>query len=43
MTATEAEGAPKVSERYFEDFRLGERFVSAGMTMTEAEIGRAHV
>jgi acyl dehydratase len=27
-----------VSDRYFEDFKVGERFVSAGMTMTEAGI-----
>jgi len=38
MTEQEAEGAPEVSDRYFEDFRLGERFISAGMTMTEAGI-----
>jgi acyl dehydratase len=25
-----------VSDRYFEDFKIGERFVSGGMTMTEA-------
>jgi len=27
-----------VGDRYFEDFRVGERFVSGGMTMTEAGI-----
>jgi acyl dehydratase len=27
-----------VSDRYFEDFRVGERFVSGGMTVTEAGI-----
>ena len=27
-----------MSDRYFEDFKVGERFVSAGMTMTEAGI-----
>jgi hypothetical protein len=27
-----------VSDRYFEDFRVGERFVSGGMTATEAGI-----
>jgi acyl dehydratase len=27
-----------VSDRYYEDFRLGERFVSGGMTLTEAGI-----
>lgn len=27
-----------MTERYFEDFRRGERFVSGGMTMTEAGI-----
>ena len=26
-----------MSDRYFEDFKLGERFVSGGMTMTESE------
>jgi acyl dehydratase len=31
-------GAHAVSDRYFEDFKLGERFVSAGMTITEAGI-----
>jgi acyl dehydratase len=32
-----------VSDRYFEDFKIGERFVSGGMTLTEAnmiEFGR---
>ncbi len=27
-----------MSDRYFEDFKVGERFVSAGMTMSEANI-----
>jgi len=27
-----------VSDRYFEDFKVGDRFTSAGMTMTEAGI-----
>jgi acyl dehydratase len=27
-----------VSDRYFEDFKLGERFVSGGLTLTEAGI-----
>ena len=27
-----------MSDRYFEDFKVGERFVSAGMTLTEASI-----
>ena len=27
-----------MSDRYFEDFKLGERFVSGGLTMTEAGI-----
>ena len=27
-----------MSDRYYEDFRLGERFVSGGMTLTEAGI-----
>jgi acyl dehydratase len=27
-----------VSDRYFEDFKVGDRFVSGGMTMTEAGI-----
>jgi acyl dehydratase len=27
-----------VSDRYFEDFKIGDRFVSSGMTMTEAGI-----
>ena len=27
-----------MSDRYFEDFRVGERFVSGGMTVTEAGI-----
>ncbi len=27
-----------MSDRYFEDFKVGERFVSAGLTMTEAGI-----
>jgi acyl dehydratase len=27
-----------VSERYFEDFKVGERFVSSGMTMAEANM-----
>ena len=27
-----------MSDRYFEDFKLGERFVSGGMTLTEAGI-----
>ena len=27
-----------VSDRYFEDFKVGERFVSGGLTMTEAGI-----
>jgi len=27
-----------VTDRYFEDFKLGERFISGGMTLTEAAI-----
>ena len=27
-----------MSDRYFEDFKVGDRFVSGGMTMTEAGI-----
>jgi len=27
-----------VTDRYFEDFKLGERFISGGMTLTEASI-----
>ncbi len=27
-----------MSDRYFEDFKVGERFVSGGMTLTEASI-----
>jgi acyl dehydratase len=38
MIEQEAEGAPIVSDRYFEDFKVGERYVSAGLTMTEAGI-----
>src|SRR6266481_5300343 len=32
------EGVGSVSDRYYEDFKVGERFVSGGMTMTEAGI-----
>lgn len=35
---TSPEGSPTVSDRYFEDFKVGERFVSGDMTMTEAGI-----
>ena len=31
-------GAGPVTDRYFEDFKKGERFISGGMTMTEAGI-----
>jgi acyl dehydratase len=31
-------GADFVSDRYYEDFKVGDRFVSGGMTMTEAGI-----
>jgi acyl dehydratase len=29
---------PPVNDRYFEDFKVGDRFVSGGMTLTEAAI-----
>jgi acyl dehydratase len=31
-------GARSVSDRYFDDFKIGERFETAGMTLTEAGI-----